>query len=286
LKCIVCKRNVEQHSQDMERCSNGVKILLRQPCLREKSKAEQFCCNCARDSGWTGHLKQACNQCRVRDGEMTAEQAASAFRESNRNAATMMANRTGKVPNDDSQRTADKLFEPDADISKWDLGKVLTTLDDIDANENTKAERLVIHYTTLEVAPLIKSLGFRASEYGQGGGGVYFAKAFDETGVRLERYGERTFSKKYFEGLNKELFGPNAANRDPPPVMIVCGVRKDFLDPVPMDKSDPRYTAEESNNNLVYFKLSKLRDLFEPASDGFFYLPMKTVKVKRVFRIA
>jgi hypothetical protein len=62
-----------------------------------------------------------------------------------------------------------RLFQPSADISKWDFGKVQTTLDEIDANENSKAERLVIHYTTMEAAPFIKTGGFRASEYGQGG---------------------------------------------------------------------------------------------------------------------
>jgi len=48
----------------------------------------------------------------------------------------------------------------------------------------------------------------------------------------------------------------------------------------------PRFHGKDEEGNLVYFKLSKMKDLFDAHDDGHYYLPIKSVKVRQVFRIA
>jgi len=47
-----------------------------------------------------------------------------------------------------------------------------------------------------------------------------------------------------------------------------------------------RFHGKDEEGNLVYFKLSKMKDLFDAHDDGHYYLPIKSVKVRQVFRIA
>ena len=47
-----------------------------------------------------------------------------------------------------------------------------------------------------------------------------------------------------------------------------------------------RFHGKDEEGNLVYFKLSKMKDLFDAHDDGHYYLPVKSVKVRQVFRIA
>ena len=113
---------------------------------------------------------------------------------------------------------------------------------------------------------------------------MYFIKTMTNEGeVALDFHGEKSFTHEYFEALMRELYGENAAKkRSLPEVLVLAYVRKDIVKPIPFDTDDVRSVHEQ----LVYIPMEMLRDIYDPAPDGLYYIPLdKGPRVQRIYQV-